>query len=288
MSNQLTLKVFDVSQGSCNLIISPTGKVEMVDFGSETDWSPVKHVFANYLPKNGSLDRLVLTHHHGDHLSDWDNMKFQAIDLVIRRRLDGEYKMACKASNLPHGQKRAEAFDAHFETWTPCKDESKTSAAAWGVTITHRELSIDAAKELSNSDNSIVNNCSYVRLYDCSGTKILLAGDMETQGMEKILSDNPKFKQALSGVNILIAPHHGHKSGFCSTLFSAIGKPDIVIASMKTGNKNVDSRYSSEDYVKGVLFDDGSTKRLLTTRSNGAVTVTTSGNGTFGIQTQQR
>lgn len=287
MSKTLTFKMFDVSQGSCNLIISPTGKTELIDFGAETDWSPVAHVFAHYVP-GGTLSRLVLTHHHGDHLSDWDNLKDKSVDLVLRRNFSGRYKAACKASNLPEGHKTAEAFHHHFLTHNHEPDPVKVSPETWGVAIETRSLSVGSADSVSATDNATANNCSFVRLYDHSGTKILVAGDMEKEGTALLLSSNPQFKRMLKGVDVLITPHHGHKSGFSTDLMSAIGKPRIVLASMKTGNKNVDGRYSSEEFVEGLSFDDGTTKRLLTTRSNGAITVTSSGGGNLSIRTQQR
>jgi beta-lactamase superfamily II metal-dependent hydrolase len=269
-------------------MISPTGKTEIIDFGTETGWSPISHIFKNYIGDNGVLDRLVLTHHHGDHMRDWDSLKSRAVDLVLRRKFEGRYEEVCKNSNFPEGNRIAKAFDAHFASYNETPSNLKVSPDTWGVTIHHRSLSIQKADELSSSDNSAANNASFVRIYDHNGTKILLAGDMETEGMDALLIGNPTFKSLLKGVNILIAPHHGHKSGFSSSLIDAIGKPDIVIASMKTGNKHVDGRYSSEEFVSGVPFGDGKVRRLLTTRQDGAITVTSSGGGGFHVQTQTR
>ena len=288
MSNTLTFKVFDVSQGSCNFMISPTGKTEVIDFGTENNWSPINHIFSNYIGESGVLDRLVLTHHHGDHIRDWDSLKHRSVDLVLRRNFEGRYQEVCENSNLPEGNRIAKAFDSHFASFNGTPAASKVSSDTWGVTIHQSSLSVEAADELSSTDNSAANNSSFVRLYDHNGTKILLAGDMETEGMEALLIKNPTFKSLIHGVNILIAPHHGHKSGFCSSLIDAIGKPDIVIASMKTGNKHVDGRYSSEEFVNGVSFDNGQIRRLLTTRQDGAITVTSSGGGGFHVQTQTR
>jgi beta-lactamase superfamily II metal-dependent hydrolase len=272
----------------CNFLISPTGKTELVDFGSGNNWSPVDHVFQTYISKNDKLNRLVLTHHHGDHLSDWDNLKNRRIGIVLRRRMEGAYLTACKESNYPEGQKLAKAVDDHFSTWIGEPDDSEISAEAWGVNIESRQLTIEHATEVSSTPNAIVNNCSRVRLYEHNGIKILLAGDIEKEGMKKLLELNPKFQAQLSGLNILIAPHHGHSSSFSTELFESTGQVNVVIASMMSGDKNVDGRYSDQKYAAGIPFDDGTTKKLLTTRSHGAISCISKGDGTYLIQIYQR
>ena len=102
------------------------------------------------------------------------------------------------------------------------------------------------------------------------------------------MKNNPTFRSELKGVNVLLAPHHGHRSGFCTELFAAMGQVNVVIASMMSGDNYVDTRYSDSQYVRGIPFDDGTTKRLLTTRTHGAITMESSGNGGFQITINQR
>ena len=202
--------------------------------------------------------------------------------------MEGAYLTACKESNFAEGQKLAKAIDDHFSRWTGEPDDSEISSEAWGINIESRQLTIEQATEVSSTPNATVNNCSRVRLYEHNGIKILLAGDIEKEGMKKLLDLNPKFKAKLNGLNILIAPHHGHSSSFSTELFDSTGQVNIVIASMMSGDKHVDGRYSNQSYVTGIPFDDGSTKKLLTTRSHGAISVMTKVDGTYQIQIYQR
>jgi beta-lactamase superfamily II metal-dependent hydrolase len=284
----MILKVFDVDQGSCNFIKTNTGKTELVDFGGKLSWSPVQHIYNNYIERYGQLDRLVLTHHHGDHLKDIDSFGTQRPKMVVRRKLEGDYLLACRRSNTPSGQKAAEYFSQTYDSWNGNPDNSEISDEAWGASILSFCLSYEDASNVSSTDSSIVNNCSYVRLYNHNGTKILLAGDMEKEGMSLLLSKNPIFRSKINGVNVLIAPHHGHRSGFCTELFDAMGQVNIVISSMMSGDNYVDTRYSDSQYVKGIPFDDGTTKKLLTTRTHGAMTVESRGNGNFHITINQQ
>lgn len=277
----MILKVFDVSHGSCNLLVSPTGKTELIDFGSDREWSPIQHVFRRYVPQGGRIDRLVLTHHHGDHMNEWEILKNKTKPVVVlRRRLKGSYLEACQESNSVEGQALAEDFDLFFADWNLTADPSKVSDDAWGMSISTWKLKAEQAATASDSANSMVNNCSYMRLYDYSGTKILLTGDMESEGMEAIIDLYPSFAERVQGLSVLVAPHHGHASAFCRRLFEIAGRPWIVLASMKRGDGSVDSRYSSRDFVKGLDFG-GTIRRILTTRNDGAITIESKGGGMF-------
>jgi beta-lactamase superfamily II metal-dependent hydrolase len=285
----MILKVFDVAQGSSNFIISPTGKTELVDLGARSDWSPLNHIYTNYIKGSNRIDRLVQTHHHGDHLDDVYNLTQSRMPkCVLRRLLNGRYEEACKESNSSEGQKKAEHFDRLFSSYTGDVSPSNTSSSVWGIERQSWSLSVDGADKATKTWNAMANCCSYVTLYNHNGTKFLLCGDMEKEGMSVLLSQNTGMVSAVYGVNVLIAPHHGHSSGFSTELMAAIGKPNIVIASCMSGDENVDSRYSDPTYVKGVRFDDGTDKRLLTTRSHGAITVVSSGVGGFHITIHNR
>jgi hypothetical protein len=54
--------------------------------------------------------------------------------------------------------------------------------------------------------------------------KFLFGGDMEAAGWEARLKQ-PRFKEAVKGVNFFIVSHHGHESGFSKALYAAMGKP---------------------------------------------------------------
>ncbi|MCG3126044.1 MAG: hypothetical protein CHACPFDD_00872 [Phycisphaerae bacterium] len=285
----MVVKVFDVAHGSASFLISPTGKFELVDLGARADWSPLDHIYRNYIPCGGRLDRIVLTHHHGDHLDDVYKLTTDRMPrVVLRRSLVGRYEQACRESNSTEGQQKARHFDQLFAGYTGSVSDVDMGSLAWGIGNHNWSLSVEQADAVTSSWGGMANCCSFVDLYDHSGTKMLLCGDMETDGMVLLLNTYSDFRSMVRGVNILLAPHHGHSSGFSTDLMNAIGKPDIVIASIMSGDEHVDSRYSSSDWVKGVRWSDGSVRRLLTTRNYGAITVTSRGNGGFQVTTNQR
>lgn len=75
----------------------------------------------------------------------------------------------------------------------------------------------------------------------------------------KVSADQPSLKSLLCnhGLSILVAPHHGLKSGFSEDLYKSIknGKPGLVVISEKKylsdNDGEVDSRYQSSDCAKG-------------------------------------
>ena len=285
----MILKVFDVEHGSSNFIISPTGKMELIDLGARRDWSPLDHIYTHYIRPGNQLDRLVQTHHHGDHLDDVYKLTQPRMPrTVLRRRLTGRYEEACRKSNTTEGQNKARRFETLFAGYNTDSSPAQTGITAWGYEMNSWSLVEALADAATSSDGAMANCCSYVTLYNHNGTKFLLCGDMEKEGILRLLIENPSMLAAVRGVNILVAPHHGHSSGFSTHLMEAIGKPDIVIASCMSGDQNVDSRYSDSKYVKGVYFQDGTEKRLLTTRSHGAITVESSGAGAFHITIHKR
>jgi competence protein ComEC len=257
--------------------------------GARSDWSPLDHIYTKYIPRGRRLDRIVLTHHHGDHLDDVYNLTTDRMPaVVLRRHLAGRYEEACEGSNSDGGQRKARHFDRLFSGYTGSVATGTVGGNSWGIDMDSWALTESRADQVGGSDGGMVNCCSYVTLYNHQGTKVLQCGDMEKDGMSVLLAANSDMLRSVRGTNVLIAPHHGHKSGFSTELMQAIGKPNVVIASVMAGDEHVDSRYSDPQFVRGIPASDGSIVRLLTARTYGAVTVVSQGAGSFSIRPHER
>ena len=66
----------------------------------------------------------------------------------------------------------------------------------------------DLIQEANNTKD--YNDCSYVILYNKNGKKIIFAGDSGKKTWDYTLCE---YKELVSNIDILIAPHHGRKSG---------------------------------------------------------------------------
>ncbi len=102
---------------------------------------------------------------------------------------------------------------------------------------------------------------------------------METDGWTWLIENNSDFVDTIKGgIDILIAPHHGHKSGFPSALFEITGDVKVVIHS-KGSEGNIEGTDVSTQYsenAEGVNYKNLNDKefyrgKVLTTRSNGNI-----------------
>ncbi len=59
----------------------------------------------------------------------------------------------------------------------------------------------------------LANNASIVTRINVFGYSILLCGDVMKDAWEVITKD-PLWQQFVSNIDVLVAPHHGHSSGY--------------------------------------------------------------------------
>lgn len=173
-------------------------------------------------------------------------------------------------------------FDGPYRAWTP-------ETIDWGFEINETcNIPVESCKSDPNLNSKVRNNSSIIRYIKQDGVGVLFSGDLEKAGWERLIADNPNFINMLKreGINILIAPHHGHKSGFPKALFDEIGEVDLVIHSKDSeaekDGTDVSSQYSA--YSRGMSYvplsdtDHKYQGKVLTTRSNGFIIIGTSPN----------
>ena len=88
------------------------------------------------------------------------------------------------------------------------------------------------------------------------------------------------------GIDVLIAPHHGHDSGFPKALFQLTGNVKVIILSKDTeATKEGSDVYSGySNYATGVNYYNINDKdtyngKVMTTRSNGNIYIIVDSNG---------
>lgn len=159
-----------------------------------------------------------------------------------------------------------------------------------------------------NEKQDYTNSLSIVLYMNYLGNSILIPGDITPWALEEILKgncekrftnykkiksditrenwtsktcDQPKLGTLLSqGVTILVAPHHGLKSGYCQYLFDLLKekKPEVILISEKTASSNSGSiakQYQDGSCSNGIRNKDPGEKRWsLTTRKDGNIKIT--------------
>jgi hypothetical protein len=134
------------------------------------------------------------------------------------------------------------------------------------------------------------NNLSLVVFIRYGGVNFLFPGDLERDGWLALL-ERLDFRARLSGVDVLMASHHGRENGFCEKVFE-ICHPQAVVISDKPVIH--DTQRTVPDY-RTVVRDAGVAVRttmkrrhVLTTRRDGWIQFEVHGDGKFFIDTEKQ
>jgi len=257
------LIVYDVGHGlSVVLIERPNNYVTLIDLGAGSGFTPLKDLS---LKRHLKPDVLYITHPHADHITDVETAldgRFTPLGINYQN-----YDWAdVKRREKPELAYKIDSF-AELRNKVPYRDyNGEAEFVAW------RFEPSDAKKRFG--DNSYVNNSSYFMIYTWQDFKIAIGGDMESVAIESLLAHS-KFQSTANGTDILIASHHGHKSGFASSWVEKVGKPYVNLISVQERDPHVDSRYSSPAFARSVNFG-GEQRYAITTRADGSILVTMS------------
>ena len=264
------LLVWDVKAGNSISLFTPSNKLIQFDIGATNECSPLT-IMAKW-DRAAVIDTLVITHPHGDHLRDIDTIGKYKVNAILRpsHLTDQEVKDA-------NGKHDDECVKKYLEKFKACAKGVKAgedplqSDNNGGVVIKHFHPTKSATSNINN--HSIVSFVSY------GVTKILIPGDCENAGWNEMLDDK-QFKAELKGVNVLIAPHHGHANGYHSDVMKEI-KPTLKLVIVSDGkyNEGVSITQYYSNASSGCLAKNNGSEELkqvkcLTTRANGWIDVT--------------
>jgi len=272
--------LFDVEMGQAAALELPNGRWCIFDIGKSTLFSPVNWIInrSNMYSRIGSLltsttvppfrfFKTTLSHFHGDHLSDAVALFQVGTDYLRSVDHDQLYLNDCY-STCSYESKSVITTVVNYIQRTFGSHEIVSDYG--GVSIGELSLPVDFVRGLGGDANSRVNNASIVTRIDVYGNSILLCGDVEKEAWEAIVADREVWRTFLDNIDILVAPHHGHKSGYSVDLLN-LSKPSVVLASVPSKDPHVDSRYS-ESPVRGIIVGNSS-YNLITTRKQGHIKV---------------
>ena len=130
-------------------------------------------------------------------------------------------------------------------------------------------------------DFSDENNLSLVVFLEWPNFKICFPGDMENAGWKRLL-DRADFVEAMAGVTVLVASHHGRKNGCSEELFNLTEfRPQLIVISddnVQYKTQETVQWYSSKVQSQGVKLN-GQMRKVLTTRSDGQIDFSISPSG---------
>lgn len=262
--------LFNVDRGQCLAIRGDSGKWYIFDLGCCDAFSPLDWITEKYGP-DISIEELTLSHYHGDHLGDIAKISNLEVSNLNHVEHDAMYITDCYSSNSQeshHLLRNAIRYAYNFNHSSLYDDDKE-------IEIIHKALPMSEVQEIGGSYNNRVNNSSIVSRINLSCLSILVCGDMEKSGWSHIFNKSwyarSKWKSIVKNIDILIAPHHGHSSGYSVDLMRT-ANPSVVLASVASKNPHVEGRYSDHQFVKGWDIG-GETKKLLTTRNDGHIKI---------------
>jgi competence protein ComEC len=255
----LELTVFNVGHGlSVMLQENPENYITLIDLGADDNLSPIKYLNS----KNLRADQIFITHPHADHISEIDKV------LLPENMPDGFYVQDYDWKDVTSREQEQlrDKIDVlqKVKTSIPdCRYKGNAELKCWG----HPPL-----KAINMfGESRYINNSSLAIIYKWCDFKIAILGDLETDAL-KNFCEFEEFVDFAKNTYLLIAPHHGHDSGFPELWVNNIGKPNLTLISIKESDPHVCKRYLSADFNQGVTIN-GQTRYTLTTRKDGTIKV---------------
>lgn len=272
--------LFDVDHGQCAALRLPTGRWCIFDVGCTSTFSPIQWIVSHSMQGINALAALVnfrflkatVSHLHGDHLADYHNLFQYGPEFFKTVDVDRDYLNDCYATCADASAKaRVNAF---LQNYNAGFSPAISNPDYGGAVIRELCLPVNVSRLVGGDANTRVNNASVVTRIDVYGNSILLCGDLEKEAWAAIINDTGDYGQFwrpfLSNVDILVAPHHGHRSGYSVELLN-LAQPAVVLVSVVTRDPNVDTRYSQSP-VRGMIIG-GTSYNYISTRRNGHIKV---------------
>ena len=268
-----TLIVFwDVEHGHATYLETPNGRYIVIDLGtgsfeSGADFSPLNHIRYSYNIKR--LDYVIVTHPHVDHIDDIFSFDDMNPKVLLRPKHLDKKPILDKASDTdrPKLEKYFEISERYNEPVPETSPDSPKNPSNWGG------LNIKSFIPSKCSQNNI-NNHSAVAVFSFEGIKVLVPGDNEPPSWNE-LKEMDGFEDWTKNIDVLLAPHHGRKSGFDSEIMKHFNPRLTVVSDGAYCDTSATSRYSDISRGWTVYKKDGTSEKryCLTTRNDGVVTV---------------
>lgn len=268
------MKVWDVELGLAVHVKSPNGKFIVVDLGSKEETSPLQAL------RGCEVGYMVITHPHYDHISDVGNIEYARPEVL---RCCREYTREELLDEVDGTKKRLiEQYCDFIESYNVkvgVLNDPMLSFAFDGLTA-----EVFEAYDLDRSDK---NNLSSLVVLKLGNSKIVVCGDNTVASFEEMMV-REDFKNAVADADVLVAAHHGRKSGYYEEFVSLVNPGLTIISDTKLGETSVSDMYSRKSSGMGV--HDHSTnkygmRRTLTTRKDGNIMVAFNEKGVVGVST---
>ena len=269
MNGKMDMVVFNVQSANCIWISTPNNKNFVFDIGMSTMDSGYEFNPLTYIYNQGvrTIDALVLTHPHSDHVAGIEKLGLFTIGtLYCARNITKDEILNGNMYGAATWVNSYMDLECRYRTPFLWSESPFNPDNNGGVKV----------KTFSQSDTAIsnLNNRSIVSVVEYHGFKVLLPGDAEPAAF-RVLMDDPSFLEALAGINIMVVPHHGRESGYCAELFNHFTPQVCVVSDGEVQDTDAASKYSTKATGVTVINLDSRqierNRKCLTTRNDGTL-----------------
>jgi competence protein ComEC len=280
-----------VGQGDASFVISPAGLVVMIDCGSNGVYSTCKflakllheHIGVIQAARNKEIAHLIITHPHTDHFADifeyyGKNKQYGVATLSRRKDLVDKASEKAQQGEMDDGAAQRVGLLKQMSDQYCVSAEEKD----YGFSISNHSVSsgwLDANH--ANDDQKYFNNSSKLTVIEHAGNKLLLTGDIETDGWEELLSKS-SFVNTAKGSSFIAASHHGHNSGWNPKIVSELGKPYAWLVSTNSRDPHCSPAYSDKANSTGVKIEND-VRRSFSTKDGRCSELMFCADGSFDI-----
>lgn len=267
------LQIFDVDHGQCALLTVPalghTAFRVLIDCGHATRFRSGSWYPGTHLQRLGVhyLDMLVCTNFDEDHMSGYPDLLNRGIGI------------GCILANP--------TITPEMIVQLKTRDGMGPGIAALANALAIRRGMAWAQVPPTIPNVNMIwswnpfpyfddeNNLSLVFTLDIRGFRFMFPGDMESNGWANLLATCPAFRPVVAGVDVLVAAHHGRRSGISKKMFDVYGcNPKLVIISddcKKYDTQDTTSYYGSKAIGITNYRGQPGVRRVLSTRSDGEI-----------------
>ena len=251
--------IHDVGHGFCAHLQHDNGNVMLWDAGHKTN---PENRPSQFLPAANIsvVHRMFVTNYDEDHISDLPSLT-EAVRIRVLYR------------NRSITPAQVEAIKKKGGPITPAMSTLLSMLRTYTESVTNPPsfpgIEFETFCCTYPKDFQDTNNLSLVTFLETPGCNVIIPGDIEKPGWEKLLQ-NQRFRNRLSRTEVFIASHHGRTNGYCGEVFDYCS-PHVVVFS--DGPKKHATQEEADTYAShasGVTFN-GRRRYVLTTRKDGSI-----------------
>lgn len=293
---EMQVHVLDVGQGDSILIISPEGKVVLVDAGDQTKGKAVVEALKRYNVQQ--IDYLVATHAHPDHIGGMDdvlsNMKVLTVlhndvappgvetETATNTEADKKGQKGKAAPKAPAPKKQGKTTELPtVKAYNEFKNTVAQSGAQFRKVEADEKIDLGGGAiltvlaptqplftrdQIAKGGGNELNANSIVMRLDYGDFSMLLAGDAEAQTEDRLTN-----KDLNLAATVLKVAHHGSKYATTENFAKRV-KPEVAIISTSEFN-----RYGHPAPVVLEHLKAAGVRQLFRTDLQGEISITTTG-----------